>query len=68
VGKNKRPKRKGRNYHHLRPRSRGGDFSVKNLLLMDIERHKYWHIIFGNRTLEEVIILLKRIKRAKERS
>ena len=62
----KRKRYKGRNYHHLTPKSRGGGYSVNNLLLMNIVRHRYWHKIFGNRTLQEVISLLKRLERLKE--
>lgn len=61
----KRNKRK-RNRHHLKPKSRGGDKTQDNLLLIDIERHLAWHNLWGNRTLDEVIALLIRVKRAKE--
>ena len=54
-----------RNRHHLRPRSRGGDSHPSNLLLIQVERHETWHRLFGNRTLSEVIQLLKRVERAK---
>ena len=54
-----------RNRHHLIPKKRGGIRSEKNLLLMQIERHHAWHQVFGNRTLDEVIALLKRVKRIK---
>lgn len=56
-----------RNRHHLRPKSRGGLSIESNLLLMDISRHNAWHKLFGNLTLGEVIELLQRVKRAKER-
>jgi len=59
-------RRKGRNLHHLTPRSRGGKNSESNELLIDIERHFQWHVIFGNSTLEEVIALLQRVQRAKK--
>lgn len=55
-----------RNRHHLVPRSRGGYDDLANLLLIDIECHQYWHKVFGNRTLEEVIELLLRVHRAKQ--
>ena len=59
--------RKNRNHHHLNPisRTKKGDNSRNNLLLIDIERHIYFHKIFGNRTLDEVINLLCRVRRAK---
>src|SRR5437764_85240 len=53
--------------HHMTPRSRGGDNSPENLLLIKIERHFYWHKLFANLTLEEVIRLLLRVHRAKGR-
>lgn len=61
------PKRKGRNYHHMTPRSRGGKTTQDNMLLIDIERHVYWHKVFRNLTLEEVIRLLVRLREAKRR-
>ena len=60
-------KRKKRtNRHHLIPRSRGGANLPNNLLTIGIERHEYWHKVFGNRTLDEVIRLLTRLKHIKE--
>ena len=52
-----------KNLHHLTPRSRGGKSVPSNLLLIDIERHYFWHKLFGNRTLDEVISLLERLRR-----
>ena len=57
-----------RNRHHLRPKSRGGDARFSNMLLMDMKRHAMWHILFGNLTLDEVIELLIRVRRAKRNS
>jgi hypothetical protein len=66
LKKGKRMKKfKNRNYHHLIPQSRGGIYAINNLLLIDIERHKIWHKLFGNRTLGEVIQLLIRLERMK---
>ena len=56
-----------RNRHHLTPRSRGGDESEENLFLLKLDRHFYWHKLFGNKTLEEVISLLQRVHQAKGR-
>src|SRR5574343_856782 len=40
---------KGRNRHHFfRAKSRGGGSDKRNLLLIDIERHRNWHAVFGN--------------------
>jgi hypothetical protein len=56
-----------RNRHHLFPKNRGGDDTPDNLLLLKTHRHYYWHKLFGRRSLEEVILLLVRIHRAKGR-
>jgi len=63
--KKRMKKFRGRNYHHLVPKSRGGGYTAKNLLLMKIERHAMWHKLFGNRTLDEIIHLLIRLERMK---
>ena len=52
------------NRHHLRPKSRGGS-GGKNLLRMDTERHKAWHLLFQNLDLDEIIELLQRVKKLK---
>lgn len=59
-------KRQQMNRHHLTPKSRGGSSQEFNIAIFDIERHKFWHKVFGNRTLEEVIELLIRFKRFKD--
>ena len=64
-GQLKRNKHK-RNKHHLIPKSRGGEKTQSNILLIDVERHNAWHRLWGNRTLDEVIALLIRVKHAKE--
>lgn len=55
----------GRNWHHLKPVSRGGKYTAENLLLMHKDRHFFWHRIFGNMTLDEAIALLQRCKAMK---
>ena len=62
----KHERRKYQNKHHLKPKSRGGQSLESNLLWIDIERHRAWHAVFGNMTLDEIIALLKRVRRAKE--
>jgi len=57
----------GKNNHHLTPKSRGGVSTPKNLLYIDIEKHRCWHQIFKLRTLEEVIAELQRLQRMKSR-
>ena len=51
-----------RNYHHLTPKSRRGKLhhgdSHRNLLLIDIERHIFWHQVFKIQTLEETVAML----------
>ena len=70
MGKKHDRKRRfrGRNYHHLTNKCMGGGYSDSNLLLIKIERHQAWHVIFGNRSLEEVIEILQRIQRMKGRT
>ena len=61
--------------HHLIPHSRRGDFihlsiyheHPRNILRLKASRHKAFHAIFKNKTLEEVIALLIRVHRAKKR-
>lgn len=68
MGKKKKHKMKryrNRNRHHLVPKSRGGSAAPSNLLLIDIDRHRVWHKLFGNLTLEEVIRLLQRLQKCK---
>jgi hypothetical protein len=65
--KGKRTHHPGMNRHHFfRAKSRGGSTSKKNLLWMNIERHAYWHRVFGTMGAEEVLALLERVVRAKE--
>jgi len=56
---------RGRNYHHLTPKARGGNREPSNLLLMGIEKHRCWHQIFGLLNLREVIQLLERLDKKK---
>jgi hypothetical protein len=58
---------RGRNKHHLTPKNRGGDNAQENILLLNVFRHMAWHILFGQKTLEEVIRLLQRLHSAKDR-
>lgn len=53
----------GRNYHHMIPRSRGGRAKAQNLMLIRLDRHVGWHILFKDErnrdmTLDEVIAML----------
>ena len=55
------------NKHHLTNRCRGGKNTAANLLQLDINRHKSWHLLFGNNSLEEIILILQRLKFIKEK-
>jgi len=48
------------NRHHIKPKSRSGGATKMNLLIMDTERHKAWHFLFGLMTFREVAELLLR--------
>jgi hypothetical protein len=52
--------------HHLTPRCRGGANTFQNLLALNEKRHEAWHILFGVLTLDEVIAVLQRLKKAKD--
>lgn len=67
-------KRKNRNSHknkitkhHLTPKCRGGHADAWNILNIYRDKHDVWHTLFKERTLEEAIILLKRVQRMKDR-
>lgn len=66
-------KYKGRNYHHIVNKCRGGSATVDNLLLMWVERHNAWHTLLKNDDwddaipkLEKLVKVLKRAQRAKK--
>jgi len=52
--------------HHIKNRCKGGKSEPSNLLLFDSERERAWHFLFGNKSFEEVAILLLRVVRAKK--
>lgn len=60
-----RKKYHDRNYHHLIPKSREGNSSRLNILLIKERRHAAWHRIFRiqnkEMTLDEIILLLERV-------
>jgi hypothetical protein len=58
---------RGRQKHHLTPRSKEGDDEPENIMLLNMFRHQAWHILFGHKSLEEVIKLLLRLHSAKNR-
>lgn len=56
--------------HHLIPKSRKKDQKkireIKYVLKLWRDRHNYWHFLFKNMTLDEIIETLKRVKRIKK--
>ena len=56
-----------RNKHHILPRSRDGGNERENIILLRIERHESWHLLFGDKAIDEVIGLLIRVHRIKGR-
>ena len=65
--KGKHPKHfRDRNYHHFfLARHFNGTNERYNLLLINIERHKAWHQLFGLMGAEQALALLQRVVRAK---
>lgn len=61
-GKNgKNGKRQKRSWHHIRPRSRGGQnkgMYRENEVFMDALRHNQLHVLFQNLRIAEIITLL----------
>jgi hypothetical protein len=47
-------------YHHLIPRSKGGESIGSNLLKIDVYRHDAFHLLFKDRTILEIISILKK--------
>ena len=54
------------NRHHLVNKVNGGGANMQNILWIKVDRHQFWHRIFGNLSLDEVITLLLRVKSAKK--
>lgn len=52
----KKPTPKGYSWHHLIPKSRGGNYGKLNLVLKRIRYHEAFHLLFGNRTPDEVLL------------
>ena len=59
MKKNGRKQHKGYNYHHLKPRSRGGQSIDSNMCFLKIGRHAALHRLFGNSTPSQIIKMLK---------
>lgn len=41
--------------HHIIPRSRGGTKTIENIVGLDVEKHRAYHILFGNRLPVEIV-------------
>lgn len=55
------PKRKTHlTRHHLIPKSRGGTYAARNILRLWRDSHNFWHQIFTDYTLDEIIVSLDR--------
>jgi hypothetical protein len=59
--------RKYKTKHHLTPKCRGGGNEASNLLTLWNDKHELFHMLFGKKTLPEIIALLKRVQRMKRR-
>ena len=65
MGKKTRRTRK-LSRHHLKNRVHGGGDHAWNILKLKEERHREWHVLFGNKDLPEIIKLLQRVHKMKE--
>ena len=46
--------------HHIIPRSRGGGNELENRIIVNGEKHRLYHMLFENKTPEEIIDYLNR--------
>lgn len=53
--------------HHLKSRFNGGGDQAWNILKLKAERHSIWHRLFGHKEIPEIIKLLERVQRMKDR-
>lgn len=53
------------NQHHNFAKSRGGSYARHNIFNWDINVHRAFHFLFGNRTLLEAAEWLKQVHQAK---
>jgi hypothetical protein len=52
-------------HHHDKPSSRGGESLDSNKILMDLYRHDAYHLLFKNRTINEIVFVLKQHRNVK---
>lgn len=55
----KRKQKMGYNYHHLKPRSQGGQSIDSNMLFIKIKKHNAIHRLFGNFTPKQIDTMLR---------
>ena len=60
MRKHLRHQQKGFNWHHRKPRSRGGGRG-RNLVSVPRARHMLWHQMFGAMTAEEIAYELRHV-------
>jgi len=51
--------------HHLKNKKNGGQAIKSNLIKLDAYRHDAIHLLFGDKSLREIIELLQRLERIK---
>lgn len=54
-------------HHHIKNRCRGGSNELSNLILLEEQREKAWHFLFGNLSFKEAAALLNRVMHFKDR-
>ncbi len=54
---------KGYNYHHLRPRSQGGQSLDSNMCFIKIKKHEALHRMFGNFTPKQIDSMLRNFEK-----
>jgi len=50
-----RGKRDYKSKHHIIPKARGGNNSLENIAMVDNKSHEAYHIIFRDKTPEEIV-------------
>lgn len=55
------------NRHHILPKSRRGSNHAANIIMLNIEKHRVWHQLFGLLTFREAAAVLIRAAEMKER-
>lgn len=53
------------NRHHNKAKVRGGTWDPMNIFVWDIMKHRAFHFLFGNRTLEEAAEYLRHMNELK---